>query len=103
VRDLYAGAGVVFYAPFDEDYGLVTLEAFRSARPVVTTKDAGGPLEFVKHAETGLVCEPEPQAIGGALTQLLEHKALAARLGAAGRERTLSISWDHVIRTLTET
>jgi glycosyltransferase involved in cell wall biosynthesis len=99
VRDLYAGAGAVFYAPFDEDYGLVTLEAFRSARPVVTTTDAGGPLEFVKHAETGLVAEPEPQAIGRALGQLLGDKALAERLGAAGRAATRSISWDHVIQT----
>jgi glycosyltransferase involved in cell wall biosynthesis len=103
VRDLYAAAGAVFYAPFDEDYGLVTLEAFRSARPVVTTTDAGGPLEFVKHAQTGLVCAPEPEAIGRALSQLLGDKVLAERLGAAGREATRTISWDHVIQTLTET
>lgn len=101
VRDLYAGAGAVFYAPFDEDYGLVTLEAFHCARPVVTTSDAGGPLEFVRHDETGLVCDPQPEAIGRALARLLADKPLAERLGALGRERTRGICWDHVIATLT--
>jgi glycosyltransferase involved in cell wall biosynthesis len=102
VRDLYAGAGAVFYAPFDEDYGLVTLEAFRARRPVVTTKDAGGPLEFVKDGVTGLVCDPEPLAIGRALARLLSDKPLAERLGAAGDASTRTISWDQVIRELTE-
>lgn len=101
VRELYAGAGAVFYAPFDEDYGLVTLEAFRSRRPVVTTKDAGGPLEFVKDGETGLVCDPEPEPIGRALSRLLQDKALAQRLGERGWQKTRAISWDDVIQKLT--
>ena len=33
--------------PFDEDYGYVTIEGFAAERPVVTTTDVGGPLEFV--------------------------------------------------------
>jgi len=102
VRDLYARAGAVFYAPFDEDYGLVTLEALRSRRPVVTTTDAGGPLEFVRDGETGLVCDPEPEAVGRALSRLLEDKALAQRLGEAGHAATRDIGWDQVIRSLTE-
>ena len=36
------------YAPFDEDYGYVTLEAFLARKPVITTTDAGGTLEFVE-------------------------------------------------------
>lgn len=103
LADLYARCLAVYYAPVDEDYGMVPLEAFLSEKPVLTTTDAGGPLEFVKHAETGLVAEPEPQAIGRALGQLLGDKPLAERLGAAGRAATRSISWDHVIQTLTET
>jgi glycosyltransferase involved in cell wall biosynthesis len=99
---LYARAGAVFYAPFDEDYGLVTLEAFRSGRPVVTTTDAGGPLEFVRDQETGRVCAPEPEAIGRALSELLADKPGALRLGALGHAETRGISWDDVIRRLTE-
>ena len=33
----------------------MTLEAFQSGRPVVTTLDAGGPLEFVTEGENGRV------------------------------------------------
>jgi len=44
---LYAEALAVVYAPFDEDFGYVTLEAFLSRKPVITATDAGGPLEFV--------------------------------------------------------
>jgi len=50
VADLYAGALGVVYAPFDEDYGYVTLESFLAGKPMITTTDAGGPLEFVRDA-----------------------------------------------------
>ena len=45
-RPLRGALGVIF-PPYDEDYGYVTLEAFLSGKPVVTTTDAGGPTEFV--------------------------------------------------------
>ena len=45
--ELYAGALAVVYAPFDEDFGYVTLEAFLARKPVITARDSGGPLEFV--------------------------------------------------------
>src|SRR5690606_13744658 len=57
--DLYAGARGVVFAPFDEDYGYVTLEAFEARKPVVTAHDSGGVLEFVRDGENGLVCEPD--------------------------------------------
>ena len=47
LADLYARCLAVFYAPVDEDYGMVPLEAFLSEKPVLTTTDAGGPLEVV--------------------------------------------------------
>jgi glycosyltransferase involved in cell wall biosynthesis len=80
----------------------VTLEALRSRRPLVTTTDAGGPLEFVRDGETGLVCEPAPEPIARALARALEDKPLARRLGETGERATRDISWDRVIGTLTE-
>lgn len=100
LRSLYATAGAVFYAPYDEDYGLVTLEAFRACRPVATTADAGGPLEFVRDGETGLVSAPEPEAVGRALERLLRDKDLARRLGERGRQETSAIGWDAVVEAL---
>ena len=66
LTDLYARCLAVFYAPADEDSGLVPYEAFLSTKPVITTSDAGGPLEIVADQRTGLVCEPSSTALAGA-------------------------------------
>ena len=98
--DLYAGALAVVFPPFDEDYGYVTLEAFLSRKPVITTTDAGGPLEFVEDGVTGLITPPEPQAIGAAVARLAANRRLAGTLGDAGYERARSITWDGVVERL---
>ncbi len=99
--DLYAGALAVVFPPFDEDYGYVTLEAFLSGKPVITTTDAGGPLEFVEDGMTGFVTEPDAAAIGGAVARLAADRARASALGAAGLARARTITWDGVIERLT--
>ncbi len=86
LRTLLLGALGVYYGPFDEDYGYVTLEGFAACRPVVTLTDSGGPLEFVLNGQTGLVEPPEPAAIAEAFDRLYADRALVARLGASGRE-----------------
>ena len=99
--ELYARALAVYYAPFDEDYGYVTVEAFRAARPVVTLADAGGVLEFVEDERTGLVVPSDsPREIAARLDRLFRDRELAARLGAAGRRRVEAIGWDAVVGSL---
>ena len=100
VADLYAGALGVVYAPFDEDYGYVTLEAFLAAKPVITTTDAGGPLEFVRDGANGFVCEPQAASLAAAIDKLAGDRALAERLGVAGRQVAETITWDGVIEQL---
>ncbi len=55
------------YAPFDEDFGYVTLEAFLARKPVVTALDSGGPLEFVEDGVNGYVRPPTPDAFADAI------------------------------------
>ncbi|AHK79778.1 glycosyl transferase [Ectothiorhodospira haloalkaliphila] len=100
--DFYARCLGVVFPPYDEDYGYVTLEAMLASKPVVTTQDAGGPLEFVEHEVTGLVAEPEPVALAQSMDTLWSDFSRAARWGRDGREAYLSrgISWDHVVSTL---
>lgn len=81
---LYRGALGVYFGPFDEDYGYVTLEGMAAARPVVTLTDSGGPLEFVRDEETGLVRPPEPVAIAEAFDRCWRDRQGAERLGVAG-------------------
>ena len=53
----------VLYAPYDEDYGYITLQAFAAGKPVVTTSDAGAVLEWVTDDENGLVAEPTARSL----------------------------------------
>jgi glycosyltransferase involved in cell wall biosynthesis len=98
--DLYAGARAVVFAPFDEDYGYVTLEAFLSGKPVVTAADSGGTLEFVLDGVTGRVCTPAPEALAEAMAALMAAPARAAALGAAALERGRQVTWNGVIEKL---
>ena len=67
---LYARCLAAFYAPVDEDFGMGPYEAFLSEKPVVTTTDAGGPLDIVRDGETGVVVAPDAEAVARALTYL---------------------------------
>jgi len=97
---LYRDALALVYVPFDEDYGLATLEAFLAAKPVVTAADSGGTLEFVEDDVNGLVCQADPRSIGEALLRLAGDHVLVRRLGDAGRASALGITWDTVIDRL---
>jgi len=98
--DLYSGARLVVVAPEGEDLGYVPLEAFLSGKPVLTTQDAGGPLEFVTDGETGFVVPPRPEAIGAALRVAWEKPEALTRLGETGRRRAAELSWDKTIAAL---
>ena len=98
--ELYADALAVIYAPFDEDYGYVTLEAFLAEKPVITAHDSGGILEFVVDGENGFVCPPDPEALAHAVARLAADRQLAARLGRAGHARARTVTWDGVVERL---
>jgi glycosyltransferase involved in cell wall biosynthesis len=100
--ELYAGCRAAYYTPLNEDYGYVTVEAFLSGKPVITTTDAGGPLEFVDDDESGVVTAPDPGAIADGIDRLFAlPESRLSELGAAGRVRVEDITWDRVIDTLT--
>jgi glycosyltransferase involved in cell wall biosynthesis len=98
--ELYAHARAVYYAPFDEDYGFTTVQAMQAARPVITTHDAGGTLEFVRHQHNGLVVDPTPHAIAQALDAVAGDINYAQTLGSRGPDTVDSIGWQQVVQTL---
>ena len=100
LADLYARCLAVYYAPIDEDYGMVPLEAFLAEKPVLTTTDAGGPLEIVSDHATGLVVTPDAGEIAQALGWLREHRDEAASFGRAGNAVAREITWDRAIERL---
>jgi glycosyltransferase involved in cell wall biosynthesis len=98
--DLYARCRAVYYAPVDEDFGMVPYEAFLSEKPVLTTADAGGPLEIVHDRETGLVTEPEPAALARACSELTADEDAARAWGRAGKAIAETVTWDRAIDRL---
>ena len=98
--DLYADCLAVFYAPLDEDLGLVPYEAFLSEKPVVTTRDAGGPLEVVVDGENGIVCEPAPAAVASACAWLAANPEQALARGRSGKRTAERVTWDRVLERL---
>jgi glycosyltransferase involved in cell wall biosynthesis len=98
--DLYAACRGVVFPPIDEDYGYVTLEAFLSAKPVITARDSGGPLEFVVDGVNGRICDPAPEPLAHAMSELAADAGRASRMGTAALERGRTVTWDGVIEKL---
>lgn len=96
----YARCRTVFFAPHSEDYGFVTLEAFRAGKAVVTARDSGGPAELVEDGRTGFVGAPDPLELAGHLDALASDRALAERLGGAARHAAAAHTWERALPEL---
>jgi glycosyltransferase involved in cell wall biosynthesis len=90
----------VCFAPFDEDYGFVTVEAFASRKGVITCADSGGPAELVENGVTGLVTEPAPAPLAAAIGRVMSDVDLAACLGEAAARRVATMTWGDAVARL---
>jgi glycosyltransferase involved in cell wall biosynthesis len=102
-RKWFAEALGAIYIPYQEDScGFVSMEAFYSAKPVISCHDSGGTKEIVEDAVNGYMVDPTPQAIAQAMDRLYEDKALAERMGQSGMEliHRLDITWPSTIERL---
>ena len=90
------------YVPYDEDYGYVTLEAFYASKPVLTTHDAGGVLDFVADNATGKIADPSPKSLALAIDELAESPQQTIQMGAAARDHIhdRNINWDDTVKKL---
>jgi glycosyltransferase involved in cell wall biosynthesis len=98
--DLYAGALAIPYTPVHEDYGYVTLEAFKSCKPVITCKDSGEPTYFVKNDFNGFVCDPNPQEIAEKIDYLFQNRDKVEEMGLNGKSTIAHISWENIAQKL---
>ena len=101
--EYYAKACAVIFVPYDEDYGLITIEAMMSEKPVITFGDSGGVTEFVENGKTGFICEPDVNK----LTEIMERisqegKNALIQMGKNGRKRVESIQWAELIKELVD-
>ena len=99
--ELYANSRAVYFAPVDEDYGYITLEAFLSEKPVITCNDSGGVLEFVEDGHSGFVVEPNSESLASSINKIWFDKKKSIDMGRSGYEIVKDINWDNVIKKLT--
>jgi glycosyltransferase involved in cell wall biosynthesis len=88
------------YFPLDEDsYGYPSLEGAHCHKPLLTTSDSGGVLEFAVHERNGFVCEPDAEAIAHALDRLYNDRKLVEQMGNEAYQTVekMGINWDNVI------
>jgi glycosyltransferase involved in cell wall biosynthesis len=89
---LMAGSAAVCYPSIEEGFGLPVLEAMAQGAPTITSK--GTATEEVAGDAALLVDPLDVDAIAGAIDDVLRDADLAARLGAAGRARAASYTWE---------
>ncbi len=92
MAELYSNCYCMLFTAFNEDWGLVPIEAMTFGKPVISV-NRGGPLESIQPGVQGFLEEPEPEAFASRMVQLVRDPQLARRLGRAGFERAKRYSW----------
>ena len=96
-RDALAAADVFVLPSRTDSFGIVFLEAWCYGVPVIGARAGGIPDVIADGGDGLLVRFGDVAGLAQAIRVLLDDRALARRLGAAGREKTLrSLTWDHV-------
>jgi glycosyltransferase involved in cell wall biosynthesis len=91
VPDLLSQAAISVLPSLSEGLSNSLLESMAAGVPVVATLVGGNP-EVVDHGVTGLLAPPRDSfALAHAMLHLLENPDLAARFGAAGRQRAANV------------
>ncbi|MCC6575499.1 MAG: N-acetyl-alpha-D-glucosaminyl L-malate synthase BshA [Planctomycetes bacterium] len=91
IWELLPQADLFVLASEYESFGLSALEAMACGVPTLTT-NAGGLPEVVKEGETGLMFNVgDINALAAAMSRMLGDDALRAKMGAAARERAVSV------------
>ena len=99
LRALYHLARIFVFPSLYEGFGLPPLEAIACGTPVVASRSSAIP-EVVGHS--GLLVNPfRVDSIAEAIRSLLENESFGSALGAQGRRRAQTFSWDRAAgRTL---
>jgi glycosyltransferase involved in cell wall biosynthesis len=102
-NELIQNSMALVYIPFDEDsYGYPSLEASLHGKPILTTSDSGGVLEYVDHLKNGYISKPDPKDLAKWIDYIRFNCSINRSLGELNRHTPakLNISWEKVVRSL---
>ncbi len=97
----YASADMFVFPSATDTFGQVVLEAQASGVPVLAV-DAGGPRSLIEHRVSGLLCPPEPQAMGEALLELARSPLLRERIASAAAAAARKRTWEAALERLAD-
>ena len=105
--DLLQRARVLVHTPVDsadggfEGFGLVYLEAAACGLPSIGTRGSGAE-DALRDGETGLLVEPDVEAVAAGLERLLSDAKLASHLSGGARAFARASSWTENARRVLE-
>ena len=93
-EDFYRQSSVHVFPSTCEGSAKATYEAAACGLPQITTREAG---DVVIDGVNGIIIPPnDPDALAAAIERLYRDRALAAKMGASGRERVVeNFTWEH--------
>lgn len=97
--ELYDRAYAVLFTPFNEDWGMVPLEAMAYGKPVIAV-NSGGPLETVEHGRTGFLAEPKADEFARYMATLVTSPGQARLMGEKGRVRVQQYDWKYFVEAI---
>ncbi len=95
----YASADAFLFASRTDTFGQVILEAQASGLPVVAVGE-GGPTSLIETGESGLLVEPDADALAEAVLSLSTGPLLAERLRRGGLAAVRERTWERSLRAL---
>jgi glycosyltransferase involved in cell wall biosynthesis len=95
----YASADIFLFPSRTDTFGQVILEAQASGLAVVAAA-AGGPLSLVADGVSGLLRDPDADALAQAVLQLAAQPRLRERLARGGLESVAARTWERALQRL---
>lgn len=96
----YNEAALLAYAPYNEPFGLVPLEAMACATPVIGVAE-GGVCESVVDGVNGRLIPRDPLQFASAIQEWIINPTLRQHFGAHGRDHILANwTWEASVKTL---
>ncbi len=86
LRDAYDACDVLIHPSVQESFGFVLLEAWMRRKPVLGNRDCGPVATVIADGHDGYLCRDAAE-FAARLQQVLDDRALAQRLGGAGRTK----------------
>jgi glycosyltransferase involved in cell wall biosynthesis len=99
MRDFYRTCFATLFTAFNEDWGLVVIEAMATGKACVAV-DSGGPREIVRHGVDGMLAAPTREAFSRAMLDLASKPALRERIASQAPNSAARFGWQPFIEAI---